>query len=73
MTVLPGDAIERAAYERRKAHAGEVKRLGGKPVVIKVVGGNAEIEVASRAEHGTLVAVRLTTSPTPAPSTTPAG
>jgi hypothetical protein len=33
------------------AHAGGVKRLGGKPVVIKFASGTAKIEVAGRAGH----------------------
>ena len=33
------------------AHAGGVKRLGGKPVVIEFASGTAKIEVAARAGH----------------------
>jgi len=57
----------------RPARAGEVKRLGDKPVVMKFVAGGAEIEVASRPEHGALVTGPFTPSPASAPSTTAAG
>jgi hypothetical protein len=42
------------------AHAGGVKRLGGKPVVIDLASGDARIEVASRAGHRALVTGPLT-------------
>jgi hypothetical protein len=37
------------------AHAGGVKRLGGKPVVIGLASATARIEVAARAGHRALV------------------
>jgi hypothetical protein len=37
------------------AHAGGVKRLGGKPVVIELASATARIEVAARAGHRALV------------------
>jgi hypothetical protein len=49
------------------AHAGGVKRLGDKPVVIELASGGARIEVAARAEHRALVTGPLTAPPTPAP------
>jgi hypothetical protein len=41
-------------------HAGGVKRLGGKPVVIEFACGGARIEVAARAGHRALVTGPLT-------------
>jgi hypothetical protein len=41
-------------------HAGDVKRLGDKPVVIEFASGAARIEVAARAEHRALVTGPLT-------------
>lgn len=56
----------------RQAHAGEVKRLGDNPVVIKFAAGNAEIEVAAKAEHRALIAGPMTAPPAPAPPRTAA-
>ena len=48
------------------AHAGGLKRLGDKPVVVEFASGGAKIEVAGRAEHHALVTGPMTASPTPA-------
>ena len=47
-------------------HAGGVKRLGDKPVVIEFASNGAKIEVAGKAEHHALVTGPMTTSSTPA-------
>ena len=45
--------VDRFAAERQ-AQAGEVKRLGDKPIVIELVSDGAKIEVAARSEDRTL-------------------
>jgi hypothetical protein len=64
-------AVDRLSGEHQ-AHAGEVKRLGDKPVVVEFTAGSAKIEVAAKAEHRALVIGRLTTPPASAPPTTAA-
>lgn len=49
------------------AHAGGLKRLGDKPVVVEFASGGAKFEVAARNEHHALVTGPMTSSPTPAP------
>jgi hypothetical protein len=61
--------IDRLSGEHQ-GHAGEVKRLGDKPVVIEFAAEGAKIEVAGKAEHRALVAGPLATRPTPVPQTT---
>jgi hypothetical protein len=64
---LPGDHLVR----ERQAQAGELKRLGEKPVVIEFESDSARIEVAAKAEYRALVAGPLTPAPSwPAPPTT---
>jgi hypothetical protein len=48
----------------RTAHAGEVKRLGDKPVVIELRSGNAAVEIAVRPEHRKLAIGPFTTRTT---------
>jgi hypothetical protein len=68
-SVLPGDRLLR----EHQAQAGELRRLGEKPVVIEFESDGARIEVAARAEHRALAAGPLTATPsTPAPPTTAA-
>jgi hypothetical protein len=52
--------VDRFAAERQ-AQAGEVKRLGDKPIVIELVSDGAKIEVAARSEDRTLATGPLTT------------
>jgi hypothetical protein len=54
-----------------QADAGEVKRLGDKPIVIEFASDGARIEVAAKGEHRALVSGPLTMPP--APPTTAAG
>ena len=56
----------------RQAHAGEVKRLGDKPVVIEFASDGAKIEVAAKTEHRALATGPMTTPPAPAPPRTAA-
>jgi hypothetical protein len=37
-----------------EAHAGEVKRLGDKPIVVELISEGAKVEVAARPENCTL-------------------
>lgn len=53
--------IDRRLGERQM-EAGELKRLGDKPVIIKFVSDDAEIEVAATVEHRALVAGPVTAS-----------
>lgn len=45
--LVPVDGLSK----ERRAHAGEVKRLGDEPIVIAFTSGDAAIEVAVSAEH----------------------
>ena len=58
--------VDRQSGERQ-AQAGEVKRLGDKPVVIEFESNNATVEIAARVEHRALVTGPFTTEPTPGP------
>jgi hypothetical protein len=63
--------VDRLA-EEHQARAGDVKRLGDKPIVIEFASGAARFEVAARGEHralvsGPLAAARPPVSPTTAP------
>jgi hypothetical protein len=48
--LIPVDRLS----EERQAQAGEVKRLGDKPVVIEFASDSAKVEIASRAEDRAL-------------------
>jgi len=61
-------AVDRLSGERQ-ANAGEVKRLGDKPVVVEFTAAGAKIEIAAKAEHHALVTGPLTTPRAPAPPT----
>jgi Protein of unknown function (DUF2550) len=52
------------------APAGELRRLGDKPIVAEFVCEGAKIEVAARAEHRALVIGSMSTRSTPEPPTT---
>ena len=45
----------------RRAHAGEIKRLGDTPIIVEFVSGAATIEIAARPEDGTLAKGPLAT------------
>ena len=62
-------AVDRVSGEHQ-ARAGEVKRLGEKPVVVEFMADGARIEVAAKAEHRALVAGSLTRPHAPAPPQT---
>jgi hypothetical protein len=61
--------VDRLSGER-ETKAGEVKRLGDKPVAIEFASDGAKIEVAAKAEYRSLVTGPLTAGPTPPPATT---
>ena len=56
--------VDRQSGERQ-AQAGEVKRLGDKPVVIEFESNNATVEIAARVQQRALVTGPFTTEPTP--------
>ena len=60
--------VDRLSGER-EMEAGELKRLGDKPIIIEFASDGAKIQVAARAEHRALLAGPFTTPPT---STRPA-
>jgi hypothetical protein len=57
-TLVPVDQIS----GERPAKEGEVKRLGDTPIIVEFVADRANIEVAARPEHRTLVAGSRTTT-----------
>ena len=61
--------VDRFSGER-ETKAGEVRRLGDKPVAIEFVSEGAKIEIAAKVEYRALVAGSWTIAPTPAPPTT---
>jgi hypothetical protein len=56
--------------EEHQARAGDVKRLGDKPIVIEFASGAGRFEVAARAEHRALVSGPLKAARPPVPPTT---
>jgi hypothetical protein len=61
--------VDRLSGER-ETKAGEIRRLGDKPVAIEFVSEGAKIEIAAKAEYRALVTGTWTIAPTPAPPTT---
>jgi hypothetical protein len=53
-----------------EAEAGEVKRLGDRPVVVEFTSERAKIEVAAKPEHRALVSGPFATPATPVPHAT---